>query len=415
LGSNLDQVPAELDDALGCMLRYNRGVFGKINFYVATLMSDGQERKGADDSDEFAAAMKINEVSLVPNLLFAFFGHLPEYKNIADRLSTARSGAIDDLIQILNRLFIAVREAEFDRKGHAWITDEVIEDNFRNRDFNQYYPAIRKEKVNFRTPKSAKLRVNLAALASLARDIFASRPPVSVFIDDLRSQLKIDPRDGCSFNDQFRVLTKIEETARSIDHRPGWPISFDDGNRPVIKTDKPEFFPTHGEVIRDQLVVEGSFIVFRRVLQISQRGKPYIREYLQIQSKQFGLTFRWQSRGGDRNDVLIFNGVGFFTKGALWLIGHTSKHLPRIRVLAADVVDWEEHEQKRKDFCTARLLTHKHEAKRASPAARPLLLKRDRPAFWAHESFDERCRFLTKAEVKKMLSVEEMKIIDGKE
>jgi hypothetical protein len=393
--------------------------------FLAGLMFERLKRgrPNAPVDSPFIGGMKVNETSLVPHLLFAFFKHLPHYNSIAEQASGMRPEAINQLNQILNTVFLAIREGKFDRQRYDWITNDLVEENFRNRDFNQYYPAIRNENVTFRATKSVKLRVTIGAIAAISQEVFLPRPidqypyidDVYPYIDDVRSIMKLDRNEDLTHSEQARILKRIEETMLSIDNRPAWPISFDDEDRPVIKTSKAESFPSHGEVERDKSVVDGSFVLFRRVLQRNEGGKDYIREYLRIENKQFGLTFRWQSRGGDRNDVLVFVGVGFFTKGGLWLMGHTSKHLQRIRVLAADVVEWEAHKNKKQDFCTARLLTHRNEAKRASPATRPVLLKRDRPSFWKNEHFEDRCKFLTKSEIRKMLTKQEMQIVDGTE
>jgi hypothetical protein len=368
----------------------------------------------ADTSDDFRAAAKINDASLVPNLLFAFFGHLPGYGALRDPL-VGRDDGLSQLNKLLTLLFEAIKAADFDRERFHWITDEVIETNFRNREFNQYYEKVKQAKLAFRRTKAAKLRTNVAGIAALARVAFLPGQSEHKYVDELRSILKLVPVTQRTYGEQTYVFDLIEEAMRSIDTRPDWAISFDDENRPVLKTNKAEFFPPRGEIVRDQIAAEGSFVVFRRVLQVTQPRKTYLREYLKIELRSFGLTFRWLSRGGVRDDILVLTGVGLFTKGGLWLMGHTSKHLQRIRVLAADIVDWEEHKDHRRDYCTARLLTHRHEARRSSPVTRPVLLKRDREAFWRNESFDERCRFLTKVEIKKLLTPEELRIIDAKE
>jgi hypothetical protein len=365
------------------------------------------------DPTGFIAATKINETSLVPNLLFVFFGHREDYPLISDPLDPRRENAKEELNGILNSLFIAVREGKFNRAKYDWITDELIEGNFTNRDFNQYYNAIRAERTRFRTTKAAKMRINVAAIAAVARDIFEELPAALPYVQDLREALDIDP-DTRRYEASVRVLVTIEDTLRSIENRPNGAVSFDNENQPIIKINRPEFFPSRGEVMRDARVVEGRFVLFRKALQVSKPGQEYIREYLHIEWREFGLTFGWLSQAGDRNDVLNFNGVVFFTKGGVWLIGHCSKHLQRIRVLAGDVVEWESHNQKKQDYCTGEMLTHRNEAKRAAPASRTVILKRDRASFWSTEPFEQRCRFLTRTEIAAMLTPEELEIVDGK-
>jgi hypothetical protein len=372
---------------------------------------------GAEESTGFVAARKINEASLVPNLLFAFFGHRPDYVSITELQSPERVRALDDLTSVLNIIFNAIKEKRFNRVHASWITDEVMQENFEGRSFNQYYGWIRTETTPYTKKKSIKFRFTMAAIATVARELYRPGAQLEPALHGLRETLLLEepteaPEEKATREQQVRLLGNIELALQAIDNRPQGAISFDDKDQPVIKIKRGSFFPMGAELAKYEPIVEGRFLVFRKVFEPLGDGAEFTREHLVIDRKPFGITFRCESRGNDRGEMLIIAGVVFFTKGGFWLIGHSARPFQRMRMFAADIKDWAEHHDHKKTFCEATILTHRIMKDTVQPVTRIAVLRRETKDSFRDEPYDKRCRFLTREEAKAMLTREEFELID---
>lgn len=359
------------------------------------------------------SAPKISDESIVRHLLFVFFKHRDDYQLIT-KPGEHRDNAKEELNIILNTIFAAIQNRNFDRVNYNWISDDIINENFNGRKFNIYYKWIRAEKTNYIAPKAGKFRISMAAIAAVSRDIFrgnkeeTSKEPYS-YITDIRSNLNItESKEGNT--DQLRVLGQIENALRAIESRPTGAISFDDQNQPVIKTRRAAFFPINTD--HDERIVVGRYVVYRRAFQVMDKDREYIREYILIDRKRHGLIFRWETRVGQLDQPSEIHGVGLFTHQALWLVGHCSLPVARMRVLAANVPEWQKHKLDKMPFCTAIVLSHKGVGDH-NPVARSVILRRDKKEFWDNEEFDKRCRFMSLSEIQEKLSNEEVRIISA--
>jgi hypothetical protein len=364
------------------------------------------------------APSKVAEQTFVQNLLFAFFGHLPNYRDISRGTGAQRVEAINELLRLLNMVYVGILTNQFDRVRHPWITPEFIDDNFAGRKLNQYYQWICAEKVRYTHLKAMKFRNTFAAICSVARDIFADRyaeryhdPESYAFVETIRSILSIDgPAD--KYRRQLVVLGRLEHELKRMVSKPQGPISFDDENQPIIRTKRREYFPSAQTVAIDESYIIGRFLVYRRVFAVVEAGREFIREYLVIEKKPFGLVFRWETRGGPGNQAALFSGIGFFVSEAWWLIGYSAAPFQRMRMMAANTAEWRNHKNDTTRFCTGEVLSHREEDK--APQSRSAVLIREEENSWKDEPFSDRVRFLSDLELGHLLKEEEISIIRGR-
>ncbi|MEQ1646139.1 MAG: hypothetical protein ABL959_21990 [Pyrinomonadaceae bacterium] len=304
---------------------------------------------------------------------------------------------------------------EFTRNDHGWVTDELIRENFANRKFNQYYKPIRQNTIKYTTPHAKKFRTVFAVIARIGRDIFSGHDSPYHYVNVARSDLAVtEPRDR--YKSQRAVLGQIESALKNIDNKPHGALSFDEMNQPVIKIKRQNFFPSPSQVELDENVVTGRFIVYRRAFDPSEKKDEtdYIREYIVIEKRRFGIEARWETRGRIRDQRATFVGLGWFTDGGFWLMLHCADSFKRMRVMAASLAEWQEHRRPSKPIssCTAWVMTHRDRDEVKEPQARRAVLKIEREGQWTAESYDDRLRFLTRAEIGVILSADEMKVLD---
>jgi hypothetical protein len=353
------------------------------------------------------AQSKISETTVVQNLLFAFFGHFPNYREISRSAGSERIKHIDRLISVLNVIYRAIESENFDRSHRTWITQDFIYDNFANRKFNQYYMWIRHENVRYTNLKSAKFRNVLAAICAVGRDIFyESNQNKFEFVWELRKLLNLN-ESAESYREQMAVLGQIEAEVRRIINKPYGAISFDDDNQPVIRTKRRLLFPRDNNISDDY--ISGRFQVYLRDSGENEPSAKFIREYLVIERRQFGLVFRWESWDDFSRQEVQFLGVGFSVGRALWFMGHCTEPFQRMRVLAVNSTDWRDHVVARTPFCSGEILSHR--VPDGIPLCRAAVFKREREGSWTDEPFKNRIKLLSRLELSEEISEEEIAII----
>lgn len=363
------------------------------------------------------ADLEGDEAEVVKLLYRAFFGHLTNYQNIADNSALISSTYGETLLEILTDIYDDIARGQFDRQRHATIDDLYINKHFKGRHFNQHNDKIRDGRLPYLTLKSVRIRYRMAAIAAVAKDIFSDEPPEFDYVRQARTRLTIS-RERRDHSTQLALFRAIETEMRRIEARPDGAISFDGSNQPIIKTNRRDFFPSKDDVSEEQRWIAGSYRIYRRIFaDTNDIQRQYVTEYLNIVNTTYGLTFQWYTRYSEEDRNVIIDGVGFFTDGALWLIGHCAEPFNRVRVLAASTREWRAHTRHERPtpYCTAEVMTHREEARgRHVPQSRRVLLRCDRTdQLTVDEIFFQRVGFHSEAELHHILSNEELAAITG--
>lgn len=328
------------------------------------------------------SAHKISEGTLVEHLLFAFLGHRPEAQR-----------DVESLIEIMDALFGYIQSPNSDLTVPTWITIDPVKKSFAGkRKFSQYNEYLRDKSVPYLNTKADQCRNVFAAICSVGRGLFyegADKPTVI----GLQMKLGLLKPDG-TFKDlhrakaQQRVLGQIETELKSVANKPGGAISFDSDRQPVIKIYRAKDFQEAHIADEEIKHVAGRFIVYRKAFMPAE-GADYVREYLQISVSRFGLECTWRSCGGPRSGNWTLRGVGFFCDGGFWLMAHSNEHFKRVRMLAANVTEWQRHSEDavRTPFCTAVLVSHAVVAGEKVATSRSAVLKRDSGDVLSNEDY----------------------------
>lgn len=373
-------------------------------------------------------ADKITEETVISHLLFVFYSHNADYYRQI-QVGSKIDEAIDQLIKILDRLYIEIKKGNFIRRRagkdgadaseiRSFIDDRFIQKNFRGRKLHQYYKDIRAKKLRYTPMKATIVRNIFISICSVARDIFRERDTQGYeYVDEIRELVGLVP-DPDGYAEQLKVLGQIETTLKRIEAKPSGAFSFTGyDNEPVIKTSKIEYFPGREEKARSERAIDGRFIVYRRVFHKISPNEDYIREYLVIESRRpYGYLFRWETQGGIHNVASTITGIAIFTDGACWLIGHCEDPFKRMRVMAINIKEWQHHqiEPEIQSFCTGVVLSHRDAGGEKFPEGRTAILRRETSADWETESFDRRVRGLTGKDIEDILSADQIAFLDGR-
>jgi hypothetical protein len=361
-------------------------------------------------SDPASRTQKVDEGSIVSHLLFVFFGHQgDEYRAVQVKNSKARATARDELIKILNTLFDAIRTQEFDRKHYQWITDALIQNNFKPRTLYQYYDDIKGEDIRFKKARAWRLRTVFSAMCAIAREVFKDSASEFDYVSEIRARMRL-PEGPYVDKDAARILGQIETTLKKIANRPAYPIIYDGQGQPVIRTKVSTAFASAENVSQYKKAIEGRYFVFRKVFSTAHPDRKYIREYLEIDESRSETYVRWQTRGGEFDQKAEFLGIAFFIRNGFWLMTHCSDPYPRVRMLAAGMNDWRKHKSdpEKTPFCMGYITSHIEVDGVVVPRARRLFCRRQTDHDIKTIPVDSRVDFLNSDQIEAEISPERL-------
>jgi hypothetical protein len=367
--------------------------------------------------DTLRPAHAITRDNLVEKLLFCFLGH--QDLNLKD--SKTRKAAKAKLIDALSTIFTAISEGQFPRENFLWISDEIIRTSFRSHKLNQWHEYIRNEKVDFQNKKSIQQRHVFSAISAVANSIYQENEEHQreKWIDEVRGILSLVPdtsRRG-KYEDQRSTLRNIVTTIRSFEVAPKQPIAYQPDGNAVIKTKDKNYFMHPLDLNKVVPTISGRFFVYRKVfsLEVARAGREYIREYLLLETSSYGPRVRWTIRPSDsqpESGDSFLTGIVVCTENALWLFCNTNKQFRRLRVMSADLQEWQKPIQHPSGllYCTGLLLSQRPNLNRQEPVCRRAVLIRETTDLFnvAMQKSEE----LTREQVEKVLPADLVAILD---
>jgi hypothetical protein len=385
--------------------QYGAGIFkGQASFTMPDSLQPAGGRLAA------GRAIEITEATII-NLLAEGFG-IPGFGT--PRKPT--KAAFGRLRQQLDDVFHEVRNGNYDDARLNWIDGKIIEHCFKEQHFSAFYNGIGgHQNVQYKGHRPKNLRITLAAICAAASDILfkkrgvpLSQRQIEIF-EALERELQKEERANISTQEApERNLTASSEAEAQA-------ISIDQGHQPTINIKDSRFFPTESDVEDEAKTVSGVYFIYRRLFS-KEKTIEFIVEYIEIKKSDSGpcLSFKlWTRVFPEGKHRAAVTGVGFFTDRAFWLLGHQRLPFRRLRVMAANISEWERHKNERQSFCTGVFMSHKQDNKGRVPQTRVAIFRRDRRSSdVSDELAEDKVRFLTRSGIEKLISSKEIAILD---
>lgn len=359
---------------------------------------------------------RITEKNLIPKSIFAMFGHLTSFANVARDQAAQRQAFLFDLQTVSRHAFKLILSNDYDIERHQWIKSDDQGSGRFSTNFTAVLNQLEKEHPSFSTNRAKVFPRMFAAIMAVTRDALSGKYESQS--EDFAAIIEIcGVSETFLSEDQIMTFDLIERKLKAIYRQtaPEWAITYYQ-NKPIIRTDKSDLFTDIDDVREFMKEIDGRYIMYRRAFRPKSGGYDFIRDYVSIINHSQGPLFRWDSKVGENAKPRSINGVVLVPKDAIWLLGHDTFPMSKIFTLCIGLkgfIDYCRGNNIKGGSVRGIALSNSPEETGTVPLSRNVVMKADVEGGDFFEDFENRSEFLREHEVSKVLSEDELRYVNA--